>query len=105
MGCVWSFFLCHACSAIEGCEGVTVNKRCEIHIDSSLEDSRIVAVLGHEFVHALLTHANNEMIVGLFGCADTDVTAAQERVAVYLGPQLMDGLQRAGILKLPKMPK
>lgn len=104
-GCVWKVFVCYGCPAIEGCEAVTINKRCEIHIDSTLEDSRTVAVFGHELVHALLTHANSEMMTAVFGCESSDVTEAGERAAVYLGPQLVEGLQRAGLLKLPRIPK
>jgi hypothetical protein len=103
---VWRVFVCDSdCPQLAENEGVTVHRRSEVHIDGSMECSRIVAVLGHELVHVCFTHANAEAQASIFGCHASDIDAANERIAVYMGPQLMEGLQRAGLLKLPRLPR
>jgi hypothetical protein len=104
---VWSIYIAHPdeCDAIEENDGVTLNARTEILLRSTLEPSRLVAVLGHELVHACFTNAGDDLIAAIFGCTTEEIGRAEERLAAYMGPQIIDALQRSGVLRLPKLPR
>ena len=106
-GNIWRVFLADPddCPILSGCEGITVHRKSAIYLDQELEDSRLISVLGHEIVHALFANSNEEMTTAIFGCQGSDIIAAEERVAVYVGSVFLDGLQRAGFLKLPRRPR
>lgn len=105
---IWRVYLGYPdeCPQLDGHEGVTVHRECVIYIDRTLEPSRIVGVLGHELIHAALTNLNLEASAALYGCEESEEATrkAEERVAVAIGANLIDALQRAGLLKLPKLP-
>jgi hypothetical protein len=104
---VWDVFVCDAtdCPWLNGAEGMTVHATSTIHLSSSMESSRLVSVLGHELVHVCFSHMNEEARTGVIGCEASESTKAEERLAVFIGPNFVDGLQRAGFLKLPKVPR
>lgn len=103
---IWRVYLAPDDSpCLDGLEGCTAHKSSSIFLDEDLEDSRLVAVLAHELVHACFSTSNEEHTAGVLGCEKTDVDAAEERVSVALGDKLIDGLQRAGLLRLPRRPR
>jgi len=95
------------CVHLVGCEGVTVHRMSSIFLDSTLERSRLLSVLGHELVHVPFSHCDTHASASIFGCAtdDASASAAEERVCCRVGPDLIAALQRSGMLRLPRLPR
>lgn len=88
-GALWRVYLVdRGTDILEDCEGVTRNREHEVLIDESLSPARRIAVLGHELVHIMFTHANAELMAAVLHCSKESVPDAEEALASYAGPTL-----------------
>lgn len=103
-GQLWKIYVLHPddCDDLDGREGVTVHARCAIYLDERLPYTRLISVLFHELIHACVTNDNDESLSAIFGCPESDVTKANERIACFFGPKLADMFMRANLMRLPK---
>ena len=78
---------------------MTILNLSEVHFDRTLPRKQRMEYVGHELTHVVCGTYNSEYMCGVLGCKPSDSMAAEERLACFIGREVMGALDAAGFLK------